>query len=104
MRHKKRGAPTYWPTAELSGSVQFEISSGAQFENADLISQEFGEEYLSTPQFDICSSFGDSTCHSPLIFILSPGSDPIGALCRFAQEREMDEADIQIISLGQGQK
>ncbi|XP_063858635.1 dynein axonemal heavy chain 3-like isoform X1 [Scylla paramamosain] len=69
----------------------------------DLISQEFGEEYLSTPQFDISSSFGDSTCHSPLIFILSPGSDPIGALYRFAQEREMDEANIQVISLGQGQ-
>ncbi|MPC50101.1 hypothetical protein E2C01_043923 [Portunus trituberculatus] len=25
-------APTYWPAAELSG-VQFEIASGAQFEN-----------------------------------------------------------------------
>ncbi|MPC84703.1 hypothetical protein E2C01_079450 [Portunus trituberculatus] len=32
MRHKKSGAPTYWPAAELSGA-QFEIASGAQFEN-----------------------------------------------------------------------
>ena len=48
----------------------------------DLIRQQFGEKYLSAPQFDISSSFGDSTCQSPLIFILSPGSDPIGALYR----------------------
>ncbi|MPC65295.1 hypothetical protein E2C01_059428 [Portunus trituberculatus] len=27
------GAPSYWPAAELSGE-QFEIASGAQFENA----------------------------------------------------------------------
>ncbi|MPC94617.1 hypothetical protein E2C01_089794 [Portunus trituberculatus] len=33
MRHEKRGAPTYWPAAELSGA-QFEIVSGTQFENA----------------------------------------------------------------------
>ncbi|MPC10835.1 hypothetical protein E2C01_003480 [Portunus trituberculatus] len=33
MRHENSRAPTYWPAVELSG-VQFEISSGAQFENA----------------------------------------------------------------------
>ncbi|MPC63243.1 hypothetical protein E2C01_057338 [Portunus trituberculatus] len=33
MRHEKSGAPTYWPAAELFGT-QFEIASGAQFENA----------------------------------------------------------------------
>ncbi|MPC19334.1 hypothetical protein E2C01_012247 [Portunus trituberculatus] len=32
MRHEKSGAPTYQPAAELSGT-QFEIASGAQFEN-----------------------------------------------------------------------
>ncbi|MPC70862.1 hypothetical protein E2C01_065123 [Portunus trituberculatus] len=32
MRHEKSGAPTYQPAAELSGP-QFEIASGAQFEN-----------------------------------------------------------------------
>ncbi|MPC81094.1 hypothetical protein E2C01_075695 [Portunus trituberculatus] len=32
MRHKKSGAPTYRPAVELSG-MQFEIASGAQFEN-----------------------------------------------------------------------
>ncbi|MPC64920.1 hypothetical protein E2C01_059042 [Portunus trituberculatus] len=33
MRHEKSGAPTRWLAAELSG-MQFEIASGAQFENA----------------------------------------------------------------------
>ncbi|MPC62597.1 hypothetical protein E2C01_056684 [Portunus trituberculatus] len=33
MRHEKSGAPTNQPAAELSGA-QFEIASGAQFENA----------------------------------------------------------------------
>ncbi|MPC19093.1 hypothetical protein E2C01_012000 [Portunus trituberculatus] len=32
MKHEKSRAPTYQPTAELSGA-QFEIVSGAQFEN-----------------------------------------------------------------------
>ncbi|XP_050716714.1 dynein axonemal heavy chain 3-like isoform X3 [Eriocheir sinensis] len=66
----------------------------------NLIRTQFGEEYLSPPQFDIGLSFDDSTCYTPLIFILSPGTDPIGVLNRFAQERE---TEVKVISMGQGQ-
>ncbi|XP_069937012.1 dynein axonemal heavy chain 3-like, partial [Cherax quadricarinatus] len=69
----------------------------------DLIAQELGEEYLSPPQFDISSLYDDSTCSTPLIFILSPGTDPVAALCRFAEEKGINEEDLQVISLGQGQ-
>ncbi|KAG7175490.1 Dynein heavy chain 3, axonemal-like 17, partial [Homarus americanus] len=53
--------------------------------------------------FDISSSYDDSTCSTPLIFILSPSTDPVAALRRFAIEKEMGEEDVQVISLGQGQ-
>ncbi|XP_042213444.1 dynein axonemal heavy chain 3-like [Homarus americanus] len=69
----------------------------------DLIASQLGEEYLSPPQFDISSSYDDSTCSTPLIFILSPSTDPVAALRRFAIEKEMGEEDVQVISLGQGQ-
>ncbi|XP_063587791.1 dynein axonemal heavy chain 3-like [Penaeus indicus] len=48
----------------------------------DLIANQLGEEYLSPPPFSISSSYDDSTCQTPLIFLLSPGTDPLTALYR----------------------
>ncbi|KAK7071720.1 Dynein heavy chain 3, axonemal [Halocaridina rubra] len=69
----------------------------------DLIGKQLGEEYLSPPQFSISSSYDDSTCRTPLIFILSPGTDPVGALQKFAEEKQIPDEALHIISLGQGQ-
>ncbi|CAL4065768.1 unnamed protein product, partial [Meganyctiphanes norvegica] len=69
----------------------------------DFIQTQLGDEYLSPPQFDILSSYNDSLCSTPLIFILSPGTDPVSALRRFADQSEMDEDKLHVVSLGQGQ-
>lgn len=61
---------------------------------------ELGEKFISPPPFDLAKIYGDSTSTSPLIFILSPGSDPFASLSSFAATKKKQ---IKSISLGQGQ-
>ena len=44
----------------------------------------------------------ESTCRTPLIFVLSTGVDPSGALLQLAEASGMSER-FQALSLGQGQ-
>lgn len=44
----------------------------------------------------------ESSCRTPLIFVLSPGVDPTGALLQLAETSGMKD-DFQALSLGQGQ-
>jgi len=64
------------------------------------VTAEKGEKYVTPPPFDLPGSFGDSSNMSPLVFILSPGSDPSQALAMFAADKGKE---INAISLGQGQ-
>ncbi|KAF3425858.1 hypothetical protein E2986_01736 [Frieseomelitta varia] len=61
-----------------------------------------GLKFVLPPPFDISKSFGESSSLIPLIFILSPGSDPMGALTTFAGNMNFLER-FHSISLGQGQ-
>ncbi|CAH3998948.1 unnamed protein product [Pieris brassicae] len=62
---------------------------------------EMGRTYIEPPPFDLEKSYNDSNCCSPLIFILSPGSDPMSGLVKFSMERKV--VSFETISLGQGQ-
>lgn len=56
------------------------------------------------PSFDLSKCFKDSTVMTPLIFVLSPGSDPVADYLKFWDEMGMSQKyDQKIISLGQGQ-
>jgi dynein heavy chain len=59
-----------------------------------------GEEYIKPPPFDLQACYNDSASHVPLVFILSPGSDPMGAVFRAA---DILKTTVDPISLGQGQ-
>ncbi|CAB3257078.1 unnamed protein product [Arctia plantaginis] len=69
---------------------------------SEFVEKQMGKKYTTPPPFDIGKSFGDSNCLAPLIFILSPGSDPMGALIKYC-ERMGYLNRFNSISLGQGQ-
>ncbi|KAJ8727857.1 hypothetical protein PYW08_016242 [Mythimna loreyi] len=62
---------------------------------------EMGKQYIEPPPFDLDKSYNDSNCCSPLIFILSPGSDPMSGLVKYVSEKKV--VSFETISLGQGQ-
>uniref|UniRef100_A0A8C5PPT1 Dynein heavy chain n=1 Tax=Leptobrachium leishanense TaxID=445787 RepID=A0A8C5PPT1_9ANUR len=65
--------------------------------------EKLGPSYIDPPTFDMKCSYMDSTPSTPLIFILSPGADPLELLRKFAEEQGMTGMNLQTISLGQGQ-
>ncbi|KRX11121.1 P-loop containing nucleoside triphosphate hydrolase [Pseudocohnilembus persalinus] len=66
----------------------------------DYVVKSLGQKFIEPPPFDLANIYKDSTCLTPLIFILSPGSDPFAQLNNFAVNKKKE---IVSISLGQGQ-
>lgn len=66
------------------------------------IKDEMGVKYIQPPIFDIRKSYNDSNSLLPLVFILSPGSDPISALTKFSESMGFG-SKLHALSLGQGQ-
>eukprot|EP00329_Picozoa_sp_Boothbay-MS584-11_P000996 19247_6 len=67
------------------------------------VATEMGVKFVESPPFDLKQCYDDSIATAPLIFVLSPGSDPMSALLKFAEEKKMGGDKFQTISLGQGQ-
>lgn len=55
------------------------------------IVRHMGSEFVEPPAFDLHASYNESSPTTPLIFILSPGSDPMDNLMMFAKEHNMHE-------------
>jgi len=54
---------------------------------SQFVAKELGQRYIEPPPFDLEGTFQDSTNTSPLIFILSPGVDPMLSLLKFAESK-----------------
>ncbi|VVC42221.1 Dynein heavy chain, coiled coil stalk,P-loop containing nucleoside triphosphate hydrolase,Dynein heavy [Cinara cedri] len=67
------------------------------------IISNMGKKYIEPPSFDLEDSYKDSNCCTPLIFVLSPGTDPMSNLTKFAEYKNINRTDLITLSLGQGQ-
>jgi dynein heavy chain len=66
------------------------------------VAKEMGQRFIEPPPLNLEDCFIDSGPCSPLIFILSAGSDPNAALFKLADEKGFGE-NMRVVSLGQGQ-
>ncbi|KAK3803952.1 hypothetical protein RRG08_059815 [Elysia crispata] len=69
----------------------------------DFVTLKLGKSFVEPPPFDLSKSYDDSSCTTPLLFVLSPGSDPMAALLKFADDNSMGGDKFDSLSLGQGQ-
>jgi len=72
------------------------------FASTSFIINNLGAKYVEPPAFDLSTIYAESTCSIPLIFVLSPGVDPVQALFQVATQVDMQE-NLKTLALGQGQ-
>jgi dynein heavy chain len=66
------------------------------------VSSHLGQRFIEPQTAELGLVFKDSSATTPLIFVLSPGTDPAAALYKFAEEMKFHKK-LSSISLGQGQ-
>ena len=72
------------------------------FAASEFVTTNLGKSFVESPSIDLGILFDDTSPTTPLVFILSQGSDPMSNFLRFAKEKGYMER-IHAISLGQGQ-
>ena len=68
----------------------------------EFVTASLGPQFVEPQPLNLQSCFEDSTAQTPMIFILSTGSDPTKAFHNFAEANNFTRK-VQIVSLGQGQ-
>ena len=66
------------------------------------VTENLGRAFIEPPPFDLQACYDDSAVTTPLIFVLSVGSDPVKNFYSFAEQVGM-RSKLESISLGQGQ-
>uniref|UniRef100_W5LYK9 Dynein axonemal heavy chain 1 n=1 Tax=Lepisosteus oculatus TaxID=7918 RepID=W5LYK9_LEPOC len=68
----------------------------------DFVSAHLGQRFIEPQTADLSAVFRESSPSTPLIFVLSPGTDPAADLYKFAEAMKFSKK-LNAISLGQGQ-
>ena len=68
----------------------------------DFVSTQLGQRFIEPQSADLNLVFKDSSPTTPLIFVLSVGTDPAAGLYKFSEEMKFSKK-LTAISLGQGQ-
>ena len=66
------------------------------------VASKLGQKFIEPQTTDLGVVFKDSSVMSPLVFVLSTGTDPAGSLYQFANSMKFTDR-LFAISLGQGQ-
>lgn len=67
---------------------------------SNFVAFKIGDYFITPPLFDLGVIFKDSAPAIPLIFVLSPGADPMNGLQKYADSKKKK---VEKVSLGQGQ-
>ncbi|XP_075795609.1 dynein axonemal heavy chain 1 isoform X2 [Pelodiscus sinensis] len=68
----------------------------------DFVALNLDQRFIEPQTSDLTAVFRESASTTPLIFVLSPGTDPAADLYKFAEEMKFSKK-LSAISLGQGQ-
>ena len=64
------------------------------------VANTLGHKFTEPPSFDLLASFRDSNNITPIVFVLSPGTDPMSNILRLAARKD---TKVSSLSLGKGQ-
>lgn len=67
------------------------------------ITEIMGEQYITPPHVNLDAIFEQSTPTMPVVFVLSPGSDPTSELMKLAERYGCSGGKFRHLSLGQSQ-
>uniref|UniRef100_A0A673VC35 Dynein axonemal heavy chain 10 n=1 Tax=Suricata suricatta TaxID=37032 RepID=A0A673VC35_SURSU len=70
----------------------------------DYVTLTMGEKYVQPPMISFDAIFEQSTPNSPIVFILSPGSDPATDLMKLAERSGFGGNRLKFLAMGQGQE
>eukprot|EP00069_Balaena_mysticetus_P013367 bmy_01484T0 len=70
----------------------------------DYVTVTMGEKYVQPPMISFEAIFEQSTPNWPIVFILSPGSDPASDLMKLAEHSGFGGNRLKFLAMGQGQE
>ncbi|XP_064322361.1 dynein axonemal heavy chain 10 [Phalacrocorax carbo] len=70
----------------------------------DYVTLTMSEKYVQPPVISFEAIFEQSTPYSPVVFILSPGSDPVSDLTKLAERTGFGGDRLKFLAMGQGQE
>ncbi|XP_027593384.2 dynein heavy chain 10, axonemal isoform X1 [Pipra filicauda] len=70
----------------------------------DFVTVTMGETYVQPPVISFEAILQQSSPFSPVVFILSPGSDPVNDLMKLAERTEFAAERLKFLAMGQGQE
>ncbi|KAG5280454.1 hypothetical protein AALO_G00060150 [Alosa alosa] len=71
---------------------------------SDYVTVTMGEKYVQPPVISFEAIYEQSSPNSPIVFILSPGSEPASDLMKLAERSGFGGSKLKFLAMGQGQE
>lgn len=95
--HKVAVSPPTVEAFRVSNSLAVQIAV------TRFVITQLGEKYVQPPLLDYANIFRQSTCTTPVVFVLSPGADPAYDLFKLGEELGFKPGSkLKYMALGQG--